>query len=169
MLSFAFSYEEIVSTCFLVCGFVSVIKIYDFSLNLWTKEIPTIGAMFFLKVIHAKQENPWLVGNTVLIFHKNLKEIVLVDLINSKVLKQISLNDAEKINDLSSWNSEKNLFILGTQTSIKLLDITNMKIMNSIEIGYSFKFTKILIKNKETRKFKEHFAFTSVLGNIKIY
>ena len=71
--SFAFYYEKIVSKCFLVCGFCNVIKIYDFTLNLWTKEIPGIGNVEYPKIIHAKQENPLLVGNA-----KITKKIVFI-------------------------------------------------------------------------------------------
>ena len=168
--SFAFYYEELVSKCFMVCCFFNKIKIYDLSLNLWTKEIPAIGIVDFPKLIHKKRENPFLFAKTFLIFRQNFKEIVLVDIINSNVLSKISLNDGKKIYDLCLWNSEEDLFMIATPNSVKLLDIINMKIIGSKEFNESFpfNFTKILIKNKKTEKFNEHIGIFPG-EEIKIY
>jgi len=163
-----FYYDDLSSKCFLVCSSSNVIKIFDLSMNIWIKTIRAIGDVELTQVIQKYEGGK----TTFLIFRHNVNEILFVDLTNQKMISKISSDDKEQINDLCSWNLEKNLFIVASKSSIKLLDVSKKERIGTKLIGAQspFTFTKVLIKNKTAEKYDEHLALFSGNGReIKIY
>jgi len=159
--------DDLLSKCFIVCGFQDCVKSYDLSLDNWGSEFKTDGFISSLQIFTKKDRNKnnLLEIKHFLLFSTWNNSISLCDLSSSKVISKIVIPNTQFILDVCIWyksNFEKESALIGcdNENSIKVMsNFKDLKLLLDCSKGTEprpINFRKILIKDKTTGIFKEH-------------
>ena len=101
-------YDELLSKCFIVCGFQFCVKLYDLSLDTWCSEFKNVGNVSSLQIFSKKETNKndlAEIRHFLLFSTFKPSSIFLCDLSTSKVISKILIPDTEYILDVCIWNN----------------------------------------------------------------
>ena len=152
----SFFHEESIKKTLIFLGFSkSFIKIYDLQSNNWLEqEFETNTDISSINFITQKETN-----QNLIMFTQWNNIIVLADILTGDIFKKISISVVECIFDLCMWDTKPNYVLIATynENCIKVLDMTNFKIVGSLQTSSHrpINVSKILIKDASTMKFKE--------------
>ena len=159
--SMDFYYDEILSKCFIVCGFKDCIKIYDLLLATWFSEFKVDSYVTSLKILMKKEKG---IIKNLLLFNSGMNSIFLCDLSNSQVISQILIPQIKYVYDISIWSNnfdkEYALIACKNENSIKVVSFSKELQLFDYSKGTDqfmpINLRKILVKDKTTGIFKEH-------------